>query len=177
MSNKVQFEKAMQKLRKWEGGLSNHLDDRGGKTFCGITKRHHPDWPGWKLVDNLLHTIDIKATNALVDEFYRKEYWAKICGDELPTQALADALFGFSVNLGVGSAVRMLQGMLRVSKDGIMGPETLKATQTRGASKLFLQSYLDRVGKYYLDIVANQPAQKVFLAGWQNRLDDYKVQS
>jgi lysozyme family protein len=163
----------MKKLRKWEGGLSNHLDDRGGKTFCGITKKYYPDWPGWKLVDTLTHTVDVKHTAALVDNFYYNEFWKKIKGDSLPNQAFADAMLSVSVNLGLDQATKLLQEMLRVTKDGVLGPETLKAVQNRGASKLFLQNFLDRVGRFYLDLVKKDPKNQIFLNGWQNRLADY----
>lgn len=168
------FELAMKKLRKWEGGLSNHLDDRGGKTYCGITKRFYPDWLGWKYVDTLTHTVNVAEMNRLVEELYRKEFWKPIQGDKLPTQELADALLSLAVNLGPRQAIRLAQTVAGIKMDGIMGPETLKALQLRGGSKAFLNKYLDRVGKFYLDLAKKDPTQKVFEKGWQNRVEDYR---
>lgn len=168
------FELAMKKLRKWEGGLTNHLDDRGGKTYCGITKRFYPNWPGWKYVDTFTHTVNVAEMNRLVDELYLKEFWGPIKGDKLPTQELADALLSFAVNLGPKQAVKLAQQVANIKMDGVMGTVTLTALQLRGGTKIYLNKFLDRVGKYYLDLAKENPSQKVFEKGWQNRVEDYR---
>jgi lysozyme family protein len=53
-------------------------------------------------------------------------YWDKIDGDELP-QNLSVALFDIAYNSGVKKAVEMLQEVLGVTVDGIIGPITLEA--------------------------------------------------
>jgi lysozyme family protein len=168
------FDLAMKKLRKWEGGLSNHLDDKGGKTYCGITKRNFPNWPGWRYVDTLTHTAHMVEMKRLVEELYHKEFWLSVWGGKLPTQDLADALLSFAVNLGPRQAIKLAQEVLGLKADGSMGTETLKALQLRGGSQIYLNKYLDRVGKFYLDLAKKDPSQKVFEKGWQNRVEDYR---
>ena len=37
----------------YEGGYSNDPDDAGGETYKGISRRYHPGWKGWALIDEL----------------------------------------------------------------------------------------------------------------------------
>lgn len=168
------FEQAMKKLRKWEGRLSNHPLDRGKMTYCGISRKYFPDWGGWKYIDSLVHTVNVAEMNKLVDDLYLKEFWGPIKGDKLPTQELADALLSFAVNLGPKQAIKLAQETANIKSDGAMGTVTLTALQLRGGTKTYLNKYLDRVGKYYLDLAKKDPSQKVFEKGWQNRVEDYR---
>ncbi len=76
---------------KWEGGYVNRVDDPGGETRYGISKRAHPD-------------VDIKnLTKDAAMEIYRADYWLKAGCEGLPWP---DCLVQFdtAVNMGVGRA-------------------------------------------------------------------------
>ena len=45
------YKEAIKKTLKYEGGYVNDKDDRGGETYRGVSRRYHPNWSGWKIVD------------------------------------------------------------------------------------------------------------------------------
>ena len=63
-----------------------------------------------------------------VREIYKRKYWDKIRGDDLPA-GLDWAVFDFAVNAGVSRAAKTLQGFLATSIDGVIGSGTLQAIQ------------------------------------------------
>ena len=80
------FEKAFRRMLANEGGLSlsDVKNDRGGQTYAGIARKHHPNWPGWKVVDRgELPPLD------LVRNFYRREFWNAVRGDHIEEQGIA----------------------------------------------------------------------------------------
>ncbi len=69
---KENWEKAISFVLKWEGGYSNDPYDSGGETKYGISKRSYPN-------------LDIKnLTLEQAKEIYKRNYWDKIDGDNLP---------------------------------------------------------------------------------------------
>lgn len=79
-------------------------------------------------------------------EIYRRDFWSAIRGDELP-EAWRLAVFDCAVNMGVGTAVRMMQDALGVMVDGRIGPRTLAALQAADNRKL-ARFFARRVKRY-----------------------------
>ncbi len=79
-----------------EGGYVNDLDDPGGETKYGISKRAHPD-------------LDIKnLTVERAKEIFYNEYWIPSGGDMLPSP-LDIVVMDTAVNCGVSRAVEWLK--------------------------------------------------------------------
>jgi lysozyme family protein len=76
------------------------------------------------------------------------------------------ALFDGAVQHGPESAVRLLQAALRVSVDGVLGPQTRHAAATAPWRDV-LAEYLVRRAELYLGITPPGP-----LRGWGRRLFD-----
>ena len=104
-----------------EGGYVNHPKDPGGETNLGVTKRVYEEWGGTKEMKDL--TVED------VEPIYKKNYWDKIKGDDLP-DGLDLCVFDFGVNAGPGRAAKFLQKLLGVTQDGGIGPQTLGALQS-----------------------------------------------
>ena len=83
-----------------EGGYVNHPKDPGGETNLGVTKRVYEEWGGTKEMKDL--TVED------VEPIYKKNYWDKIKGDDLP-DGLDLCVFDFGVNAGPGRAAKFLQ--------------------------------------------------------------------
>lgn len=161
------FDKAIEKTLAWEGGYVNDVLDPGGETKFGISKRAHPD-------------IDIAAlTVEGAKEIYRRDYWNDLYA-QIQDQEVADELFDLGVNIGVKSAVRILQEALRymlagpIVVDGNFGEKTLEATNAAFPG-LFLREFRARQAYYYADIVireadASEADKKRFLLGWLRRV-------
>lgn len=105
-----------------EGGYSDNPKDPGGITNLGVTLR---TWQAW--VGHSVTAHDMAAlTPAAVTPLYLARYWDAVKGDALPA-GLDLCLFDSSVNQGPGTAAQILQGVLSLPKDGIIGPHALAA--------------------------------------------------
>ena len=97
---------------------------------------------------------------------YRRDYWAHIQGDELPS-AIALVVFDAAVNSGPDRAIRWLQGVLRVTVDGAIGPITIAAArQCAGRGASVLAEYQAQ----RLVFLSSLPTWRVFGLGWARRV-------
>jgi len=85
---------------------------------------------------------------------------------------LSVAMFDTAVNMGNRTSVKMLQGVLGLPKDGVIGSQTLSAIQNYSGD--IINDFLDARKVRYKEIVAIRPSQKVFLKGWLNRLNNLR---
>ncbi len=113
------YDKCLEAILHHEGGYVNHPKDPGGETNLGVTKRVYEEFGGTKDMKDL--TVEDVAP------IYKKGYWDKMKGDELPG-GLDLCVFDFGVNAGPGRAAKYLQTMIGSTPDGGIGPMTLKAT-------------------------------------------------
>lgn len=108
------FHRAFDMLIESEGGYSGDPADPGGETIFGISKRAYPQ-------------EDIQfLTLERAKEIYRRDYWDTIRADELP-YPINILIFDAAVNQGKKAAVRMLQEALKITADGVIGKQTIKA--------------------------------------------------
>tara|TARA_R100000700_G_scaffold10585_1_gene15442 strand:+ start:834 stop:1343 length:510 start_codon:yes stop_codon:yes gene_type:complete len=117
---KENFNKCLELILHHEGGYVNHPKDPGGETNLGVTKRVYEEWGGKKNMKDL--TVEDVAP------IYKKNYWGRAKCDQLPS-GLDLAVFDWSVNSGVGRAVKKLQKMIGTVADGGIGPNTLKSLE------------------------------------------------
>jgi lysozyme family protein len=164
---KENFPAALQALLKHEGGYVNHPSDPGGMTNLGVTKRVWEEWVG--------HEVDEKQMRALTPELvaplYKKKYWDKVCGDELPT-GLDLAVFDLAVNSGPGRAAKMLQKVLGVTQDGAIGPQTIAKALNIDSSKLIADYNAER-----LAFLQALPTWGTFGKGWGRRVAEVTEQA
>jgi lysozyme family protein len=96
MPTPITFQIALDKILKSEGGYVNDPNDPGGETNLGISKRAYPN-------------VDIAAlTPETVAPLYKRDYWDKIDGDNLPSPLNYVAL-DCAVNQGVGEAAILMR--------------------------------------------------------------------
>ena len=157
-----------------EGGYTFDPNDRGGETMLGISRKYHPDWPGWGVVDMHKATpsfpANVNADSGLLQsakDFYRLHFWQACHCDELPT-ALAISVFDAAVNQGEGTAKRMLQIALNVTVDGIVGDQTITAAFKSGPN--IVRRFMAQRMARYMRLVMKDPTQEVFVENWSNRL-------
>jgi len=157
---KENFDQCLAAVLHHEGGFVNHPKDPGGMTNLGVTKRVWEEWVG--------HEVDEKAMRALtpevVGQMYRKKYWNKVCGDDLPT-GLDMAVFDLAVNSGPGRAAKMLQKVLGVPEDGMIGPKTLEKAASMDVGKLVEDYNAQR-----LSFLQALPTWETFGKGWGRRV-------
>ena len=174
-----------------EGGYVNDPVDRGGETYRGIARVHHPDWRGWKRVDaqrgkeGFPKSLNADRTlQSNVRSFYKQAYWDRFQGDEIPDQAVANELYDTAVNMGVRRAVRFLQSSLNLLNrdqrdykdliiDGWFGDKSLS---TLGAllkkdrrSDALVKMMNIQQGARYVEIMTRDASQERFARGWIKR--------
>lgn len=130
------FTIALKKVLKNEGGYANNPNDAGGETYKGISRKNHPTWAGWISIDQikkahprgfktiLEHTPELQDK---VKDFYKRRFWDELCLDDCANQELANQAFDMAVNAGIKAGVKILQKVLGVPADGILGNVTKQA--------------------------------------------------
>ena len=126
------FEEAFSRLIVNEGGLSNVSGDAGGLTKYGISQRSYPDLD----IGNLT-IVEAKA-------IYLRDYWQR-GGMDRYDSGLAFQVFDCSVNSGIGTAIRLLQRAVGVVEDGVVGPMTLAAIQSRSVCEVIMRFSAERL--------------------------------
>jgi lysozyme family protein len=153
-----------------EGGYSDHPADRGGATNYGVTQG---------LYDSVRASLGEPQqavrliTEVEVRYIYEREFWRPPrC--HLMTPPLDLLLFDSAVQHGAGRAAKLLQSVVGAFQDGAIGPKTMGAVtefeRRKGIAGL-VRVYVARRRMFYADIIRNDPSQKVFEKGWENRLN------
>lgn len=153
-----------------EGGASNHPNDRGGLTMAGVTQA---TYDAYRRRKGLPPRPVTQSTTVERADIYRSQYWTPVRGDTLPPP-LDLVVFDMAVNSGPDRAIKTLQTALGVTVDGVFGAKTLQAVQEDAAAgrvDSLVRQVLAAREEFYRGIVARDASQKVFLAGWLNRLD------
>jgi lysozyme family protein len=175
-----------------EGGYANDPDDRGGETYKGIARVHHPKWSGWRIIDKEKGTNKSKFPECLkgnqkldeeVKSYYKEHFWQKYKADRVCelSELLAVELFDSCVNSG-SHGVRFLQealndvaksrGLKALKVDGVLGEVTFATLDA------LLPKYGDQIyklanhyqAKHYTTICENDESQYKYLMGWLKRV-------
>ena len=161
------FQAALQAVLKHEGGYVHHKLDPGGMTNLGVTKRVWEEWVGHDVDEKQMRAL----TPALVAPLYKKKYWDRVRGDDLPT-GLDMAVFDFAVNSGVGRAAKLLQDVLGVTQDGVIGPQTLAKAIVKDSSQLIADCNAKRLA--FLQALQHWDT---FGRGWGRRVAEVTKQA
>ncbi len=162
----------------WEGGYTDHPNDRGGPTNFGITQRVYGDFLGRPAAAEEVRLMPRSHAVAI----YRSRYWDKPKIALLP-EPLQPVVFDMGVNHGPKTAVKLLQRALgdlgrRVGVDGIIGKITsgvaARAVADLGAAAV-VNTVCDRRQGRTDKIIAEDPTQACFAKGWQRRCDSFRV--
>jgi lysozyme family protein len=159
---KANFESALKAVLHHEGGFVNHPADPGGMTNLGVTKKVWEEWVGHEVDEKTMRGL----TPELVGPMYRKKYWDKIRGDDLP-EGVDYAVFDAAVNSGPGRAAKWLQACVGVEQDGGIGPKTLAAVAAFDPKDL-VEDYAKRRLSFLMDL----PHWGTFGKGWSRRVTE-----
>ncbi len=192
------FDTILSKTLAHEGTYSNRKNDRGGETYKGISRRYHPKWPGWKIIDDAKHRIggidalkkgDVtpvlgaeaqEELERAVRSFYKEKFWRRIKGDALTMMDddIAFQVFDATVNpTDRTSGAKMLQEALnqlgyKIAIDGVIGPVTLH-TLSYALDEWGRENVREMFRKiralHYAREVKHNPHQALFIEGWIKR--------
>ena len=189
----------LDKLIEAEGGykLINIKNDKGGRTFAGISYRSNPDWVGWKELEYFQENKEITQNvidklKPFVRQLYKERYWDTVhlnddVFDEFPYHEeitdLKNILFHISVLSGPKVAIYCLQNALgKISVDGIWGPNTREKLANELSSftnynnedennnlESLQRGIALTIISRFVRIVQNDRSQNKFLLGWISR--------
>lgn len=157
------FDTAISTVLSNEGGYVDNPNDPGGATAFGISANFFPG-------------VDPKTlTREQAEAILKENYWRY---DGLTDQPLATKLLDMSVNLGLGTSVKMAQNSYNfctaqcachcLEEDGIWGPAT-EASLNGSDPNRILWRLRGLQSQYYQNLVAKNPHLEVFLKGWLAR--------
>ncbi len=147
-----------------EGGFVDHSADKGGPTNFGVTL-------ATLLVfrKKQVTAQDVKElTRAEATLIYQSLYWKPMGLSAIVDSRLAIILFDQGVNRGPQAAVCMLQEVLKVEVDGVLGPETAQAVNLADQGQLAVD-LIKSSQAFYVALAVRKPTQLVFLKGWLAR--------
>ena len=140
------FKNSMNVVFKHEGGFSDDPDDLGGRTNMGITQTTYNDY----CRRHGLQAKDVKdLTKEEAIKLYYDDYWRASGADKIDNPAGALILFDTAVLHGVGRAKQFYK---------LANGDFNKMIELRK--------------EFYAKRVQNNPSQKKFLKGWNNRADN-----
>lgn len=161
-------------LLKWEGGLTDDLDDKGGLTKYGVTLQEWIDNGYDKNKDGHIDGIDLRAiTPDDAAVIAKKYYWDIVKGDQINNQSIAEFIADWAYNSGTKNVVIKLQHLFSLTPDGIVGSKTLEYLNTKPQEELFNQLKIRRES-FYRAIVRANASQTKFLKGWLIRNNSFK---
>lgn len=193
----VNFDIAFEATLQHEGGYAFVKGDNGGETYKGISRKFHPNWDGWVIVDNhksscylkdpkdkIPHNYIIQDTkmDRAVRTFYRDAFWVPLQCHRLTSALLAAELFDTGVNMGQRTAVMILQQAVNLccahyisqslKEDGVIGPITLRVVNATYIlhPKTMLKIMNGLQFMRYISIVKYDESQAKFFRGWMKRV-------
>ncbi|MCK5018687.1 MAG: hypothetical protein KAS32_16620 [Candidatus Peribacteraceae bacterium] len=195
----MSFINAYNKTMGHEGGYVFDPTDRGGETYKGISRRFHPTWAGWGIIDSYKPIIsentmvntselldkDIDLSNS-VQQFYKHHFW-DVPGFnfiDIVSDRISESMFDTGVNVGTGTVCKWLQSTLNIlnrdgkhypdiAVDGGLGPislQTLGECLKRNPMHRILTIMMIYQGGHYINIMENDTRQERFV-GWFERLN------
>jgi len=154
------FSRCIKIILRNEGGYVNHPNDPGGETNFGIAKKFYPD-------EDIKNMTKDRATY-----LYYKDYWTPMNLKGIQNDELVLQVFDFGVNAGIKTSIRMLQRLVGVTDDGIIGKITTKVVNDQPIE--LVDKFKMRRKIFYMNLAAKKPQLQVFLRGWLRRVDHTK---
>ena len=152
---------------KHEGGYANISGDHGGPTNRGVTLDTYNNLKDQLGITNSLKQLNDNDLKTFIQWFFDHNHLALI-------NSLAVQVFMLDVIWGSGSGdVTMLQKVVNVVPDGVIGYNTSNAVNSQNSISLLAKLFISREQQFRK--YATKDVQSKFLTGWLRRLYDLNV--
>jgi lysozyme family protein len=158
------FEKVVPFINVIEGGHSEGIDDFGGETKYGISKREFPQ------ID--IPSLTFPQACAILEE----NYWRKYRIYEIENQQVANQVFLLLINMNPLKAGRIIQKainacgscLVNIKIDGVLGSKSIWAINLLNSDWLMDRIRVEEC-RYYLQFADENVSQQGKLRGWIRR--------
>ena len=176
------FKKAFEVASNNEGGYNNDPDDLGGETYRGIARKFWPTWKGWPLIDQAKkqpgfpgNLEKIPELPAMIEDFYRVNFWDPILGDKISVQSTATTIYDFAINTTPKVSISLAQMVAGATVDGEAGIETVSKINAMDPEHFQAYFALAKISRYIYNVKIRPKNQKYFY-GWVTRvMNDLKL--
>lgn len=168
------FNQVYSHIRAHEGNFVHHPRDRGGMTYGGIARRMHPDWFGWRYIDEakpLQRHDSVSRAEIWVKDFYLT-IWVAEGFENIESYEMALNLFDFRIHSSPRTVELFTNRVLvQMGCDPVeFGEDWVdsrfnQVDPTEFALRLKIQRII-----LFNHIVTRHPDQRVFYAGWLSRI-------
>lgn len=163
--SQVTYNEAMNKVYSDEGGYSNDAGDPGGPTNYGITIADARMY--WK---SNATPADVRSMpKSVAADIYSKHYATPLQYNSLPP-GVDYAVLDYGINSGTSRAAKVLQQIVGVPLDGVIGPATITAVYKMASVDIINQIYAER-----LKFLKGLGTWATFGKGWQARCTSGKA--
>lgn len=143
-----------------------NLNDGAGFTRFGITSKNY----GSLVPADFFTTMAFHPALEVAKGIYQNQQWKHINGDSIQSDEVAAVLLSAAVNLGIATAVKLVQRVLEVAEDGVLGMITTQELNSKDP-KAVVDQFRGQWENHYREIVDHNPSDARFLAGWLARVD------
>ncbi len=162
-----------------EGGYVDHPRDPGGTTNMGITIGTLSQYYGRKASKEEVRNLTIDTAK----EIYTREYVMKPMFHTLP-EGLQPIAVDTGVLFGPSRAIKFMQSVCNQSgfgplnEDGVLGNLSRSAITTAfdQMQGYFINAMVEERIMFHKIRVQQVPDQEIFLAGWINRAESFRVE-
>ena len=161
------FQRCMTLLLESEGGYVHDPKDPGGCTNMGVTKKMWEYFSKSEVSEEDMKNLTLNN----VVPFYKELFWDAVKGDLLPT-GIDYCVFDCAVNSGAYRSIKILQSVVGVQADGMMGDKTLAAVNS--ANRL---NVIEDFNNKRIEFLSVLPTFNHFGRGWTARVNAVEDQS
>lgn len=145
------------------GRVTETPGDAGGRTRFGIAQNFASGLPD----DFYTTSRDSALSDAKL--YYKRMYWDRVSASKIVNDKIAAQFFSIAVNIGVRRATLLMQRVLGVEQDGVVGNLTLQRLNAYSPI-ILLGNFNNLVQMYYREVVSERPQDAGFLRGWLDRV-------
>lgn len=160
-------------ILKWEGGWSNDPADAGGPTMKGVTLAVYTAYRAKKGKKTPTQRDLRNISQEEWIDILKTMYWDRWKADQINSQSIANLVVDWLWTSGT-YGIKFPQRVLGLKDDGIVGPKTLQAINNYPDQEALFNKLWLRRKEHFTAIANSRPANKKFLNGWLNRLNDMK---
>ena len=89
-------------------------------------------------------------------------------GDKITNQQVAESIFDFGVNAGLGTSASLAQLVVQTDSDGVIGPQSIEELN-KFAPEHFIAAFTVAKIARYISIVKKRPTSQKYFYGWVRR--------